>query len=658
MIKIANKNKFTKSINISLLAMAVIIVVTSIVELRIVLNNYSQLPKTEQVINALAKIHELVHELQKERGYSSVYTANSSMYDELVKQRIETDAKYNIILKTKKIYKLLSLQFYENIITELKTKRIQIDKREISAEETIEYYSFINTKLLQRINTVISHEMDRNTVDIALALNYHSRMKEYVGQERAVLSQVFSLDSISYDNYYKIKMLIDVQKEFEHLLLHKIDKKETDFYLNKTNSKKYLEMSEFRKKIYDKGKKNDYNVSTKNYFRSATTKIDIMLEIEAELYSSLMEKLNKTKTAITNRFLFNIITILMTLAILIFLGLKTRKFVKNISNIKDYINKTASGNFTEKYNYYQNDEILQLYKAVEKINNNFIKMLSNITSVAVYVSDASVQVNSSSQLISQNANEQASTTEEIASSMEQLLAIIISNTEDATSTKATTEKSAKEIQKSNKAFLETVSSVSSNIKIIGEIADKTDLLSINAAIEAARAGVNGKGFAVVANEIRKLADKTKIASDEIEKLSKYGQTISKKSGERLTKLIPEILKSSEYVNNIISASNEQKIGVENINNSIFQLTEITNQNSASAEEMSASAEQLSAQAIQLKELISVFNIGNTENEQNDFKYNKKEIQIAKEQTIEEQQDSGVIINLSQKNNTDDDYEKY
>ncbi len=107
--------------------------------------------------------------------------------------------------------------------------------------------------------------------------------------------------------------------------------------------------------------------------------------------------------------------------------------------------------------------------------------------------------------------------------------------------------------------------------------------------------------------------KTKISSNEIEKISKYGQAISKTAGEKLTKLIPEILKSAEHINAIVLSSKEQQSGIEAINISVQQLTEITNENSASAEEMSASAEELSAQAEQLEELISVFKTGSFEN---------------------------------------------
>ena len=192
-----------------------------------------------------------------------------------------------------------------------------------------------------------------------------------------------------------------------------------------------------------------------------------------------------------------------------------------------------------------------------------------------------------------------------------MVAIISSNTDKAEQTGKISSQSAKETENSNDVLQQTVKSVSEiskKISIIAEIADKTDILSINAAIEAARAGENGRGFAVVAQEIRKLADKTKIASTEIEAISKSGQDISKNAGERLTMLIPEIIKSAKFVKDIVIASKEQLGGIESISNSVQQLTEVTNENSASTEEMSVSAEELSAQAEQLKKIISIFKI--------------------------------------------------
>jgi len=291
-----------------------------------------------------------------------------------------------------------------------------------------------------------------------------------------------------------------------------------------------------------------------------------------------------------------------------------------------------------------------------KQKNTLLKMAEGIKEISENIYKASEQLSSTSQIISQNANEQAATTEEISSSMEQMLATISSNTQNAEITGKTSEKSANEMQQSNEIFIKTIKSVSEiseKISIITEIANKTDILSINAAIEAARAGEAGKSFAVVAHEIRKLADKTKKASDEITELSQNGQDISRIAGDTLEKVIPEIIKSAKLVGEIVSASREQQRGVEMINTSILQLTEITNENSASAEEMASSAEQLSAQAEQLKELISVFKIGNLQNENIVIKQENR----LKNQTFEHK-NKGFKIDFSNKDKSDDDFETY
>ncbi len=241
--------------------------------------------------------------------------------------------------------------------------------------------------------------------------------------------------------------------------------------------------------------------------------------------------------------------------------------------------------------------------------------------------------------------------------MEQMTATINSNTEIAENTGHISSKTAKETINSNKVLQQTIKSVleiSEKITIISEIADKTDLLSINAAIEAAQAGKSGKGFAIVSKEIRKLADKTKNASDEIDKLSKNGQEISKIAGEKLTVLIPEIIKSAELVNNIVSAGKEQQSGIEAINTSIQYLTEITNENSTSAIEMSKSADGLSVQAKQLKELISIFQIGDLQDKQDDFNIEKKEEISFEKQIIGNKSNEEFSIDLS----NDGNFEKY
>ena len=214
-------------------------------------------------------------------------------------------------------------------------------------------------------------------------------------------------------------------------------------------------------------------------------------------------------------------------------------------------------------------------------------------------------------------------------------------------------------KESNEIFQQTIKSVSEiseKIAIITDIAKRTDILSINAAIEGARTGEVGKGFAVVAQEIKNLANKTKIASDEINSLSQTGQEISKKAEETLAQTIPEIIKSAELVNSIVSASHEQQDEVEAINTSIQQLSTITNENSASSEEMAASAEELSSQAAELKKLISVFKVDAKGEESS---VNEQESRIVNPKADENRSLTGCEIDLTDKDiNDESGYESF
>ena len=186
------------------------------------------------------------------------------------------------------------------------------------------------------------------------------------------------------------------------------------------------------------------------------------------------------------------------------------------------------------------------------------------------------------------------------------------NADNAQQTNKIAMKSAKDAQESGKSVLEAVNAmkeIASKISIIEEIARQTNLLALNAAIEAARAGEHGKGFAVVAAEVRKLAERSQRAAGEINQLSGTTVKVSEKAGEMLEKLVPDIQRTAELVQEITAASQEQDTGAEQINKALQQLERVIQQNASASEEMAATTEELSAQSDQLVSALGFFRTG-------------------------------------------------
>jgi methyl-accepting chemotaxis protein len=304
--------------------------------------------------------------------------------------------------------------------------------------------------------------------------------------------------------------------------------------------------------------------------------------------------------------------ILLIIGFMVGMGvLLTRSITRPVGFVVKVLDRFSQGDLTMKIEIRGKDELAQILTALQNMMHSLKKIITEILRDSSMLTDSSSEIGSTSQNLASSASEEAANVEQIASSLEQMAAGISDNMSKSMETDIIAQKTALAAEKGGQAVkssLEMMLNISHRISVIEDIAYQTNLLALNAAIEAARAGEHGKGFAVVAGEVRKLAENSQKAAQEIGELSRTSVAVAEEAGGLIIDIVDAIKDTAKKVQDITRSSEEQDRGVTQIAQGMEQLNGVTQQNSSASEELAANSEMLRDSALRLRERVDFFKL--------------------------------------------------
>ncbi len=576
----------------------------------------NELERTQKLVDFSQKISLFIHETQKERGMSAGYVGSkgAKFKNELPKQRLVTNKRrkeFEQFIETFDFsnYPILK-KHIESILkdlSQLDKKRVKITNNAYALKDTVAYYTQLNAKLLDAVSEIAKQSPSNEITKMLVGYTDFLKAKERAGIERAVLSGVFAQNSFPPGYYKKFIQLVSIQNAYLDSFKHIAPDNIVAFYNKKMQDPAVLETDKLRAIADQKAFTGNFGVDPQYWFTTITQKINILKEIDDAIAQNITAKISSLADSSMQSVYLGIFVILFTSFLAFFM---IRDIDSRIKNLKNSINHIASRKeFSKEVPVTSQDEFGEIQHSLNHLVHSVKEALQYAKSSASQNEHISAELVEAFNNISDNIHRETEVVDNIVQSSRNLENTLLETKDEADETKKQTLYAKEKVEEAKAVIVDTINQIQTNaetehdladklntlsndaeqvkgvLSIIGDIADQTNLLALNAAIEAARAGEHGRGFAVVADEVRQLAEKTQKSLHDI------NATISV--------IVQAILDASQTMNHNIK-------NIETLIHNTDNVQENMNQISQSMDEVFKNIESTNATITQSAQSMSAF----------------------------------------------------